>query len=343
MTFPYLFDANFEGGTTAEFSSEVDTDSKLSVMHYSTLARHPSRLEIPYAGAYALHVDLSLGTADAYVQATTGVTLAAAATAWIRVLFYAKGLVMAANDRFTILAMQSVGDVDEYAITLVNVAGTLRIVGSETTATALGAGTRACDFLQDQWHTLEVGLVLDAGGGNDGTATFYVDGYPVGAALTALDQGALTQLRLGAMNIDAGTTAGHLLFDSLVMDDTRVYPVRRFEGDHRLTKSAHAYVGPGCLEAVTLTPGVGAGDGTLTCYDTDEANTGAPLIGPPLQIDASITETYTFPPGVGQFQRGCYVVLGGTAPQGWVTAQRATTGGPAIRSYAAHRPTHGVS
>jgi hypothetical protein len=343
MSFPFLYEANLEGGNLAEFSSEVDTESKLSAAHYSWLAQHPARPEIPYSGAYAMYIDLSLGTADAYVQATTGVTLALAATAWYRLLFYAKGLVMADGDRFTILALQSVGDVDEFAITLANVGGTLRILGSETTATAIGAGTRACDFLQDQWHTLEVGLVLDAGGGDDGTATFYVDGYPIGAALTGLNQAALTQLRLGAMNLDAGTTAGHLLFDSLVMDDTRVYPLRRFEGQHLLTKTAHAYVGPGALESLTLIPGAGASDAVLTCYDTDEANTGAPLIVPPLRIDASITESYTVALGSGQFERGCYAVLSGTAPQGWIDARRATTGVPAIRSYAAQRKPHGVS
>jgi hypothetical protein len=327
MSFPFLYEANLEGGNLAEFSSEVDTESKLSAAHYSWLAQHPARLEIPYSGAYALYCDLSLGTADAYVQATTGVTLALAATAWYRLLFYAKGLVMADGDRFTILALQSVGDVDEFAITLANVGGTLRILGSETTATAIGAGTRASDFVQDAWHTLEIGLVLDAGGGNDGTATFYVDGYPVGAALTSLNQAALTQLRLGAMNLDAGTTAGHLLFDSLVM----------------LTKTAHAYVGPGALESLTLIPGAGTSDAVLTCYDTDEANTGAPLIVPPLRIDASITESYTVALGSGEFARGCYAVLSGTAPQGWIDARRATTGVPAIRSYAAQRRPHGAS
>ena len=343
MAFPYVFEANLESGTNAEFTSEVDTENKLSIAHYAMLAKHPARLELPYSGAYAAYINLAGGTADAYLQEDTGFDLALAGVRALRLLFYAKGLTMAADDRFTILALQSAGPVDELTISVLNTAGRVRLVMAETGATAVASG-RSIDLIEGQWHTLEIVFTLDAGGGNDGTATFYVDGYQVGAAVTALDQAALIHARLGAIGIDAGTTAGHLLFDSLVVDDTRVFPVKRFGQTRLMTKSGHAFIGPGALSSITLLPAANAADAVLALYDTDEANTAAPLIVPELRIDVSESLTYTVPLAAGVFQRGCYAVLSGTNPRAFVTARRATDSGVGpIRSYVENRPAHGVS
>ena len=60
MAFPYIFKANFEGGTNGEWDSESDTGSRLDFPHYSELARIPG-LAMPYRGARCMRVDLTTG------------------------------------------------------------------------------------------------------------------------------------------------------------------------------------------------------------------------------------------------------------------------------------------
>lgn len=343
MVHPYVAEHNFEAGTNAEFTSEVDTESKLNIDHYTVLARNGARLEVPYAGAYAAHIDLSLGTADAYLQETALYDMVAGDRRLLRLMFYAKGLTMAASDRFTILALQSAGPVDEMTLSILNNAGRLQLVAAETGATAVASG-RVADLIQEQWHTLELLINIDTGA-TDGSMTFFLDGYQIGTELTGLGQGAITQARIGAMGIDAGTTAGHLLFDSIIVDDTRVFPpATRFSATRVLTKSGHAFLGPGQIESVALIAGAGT-DSVLTCYDTDEANTNTPMIVPELRnADGGLDPVvYLAWHGAGYFKRGCYIVLSGTEPRAHITARRATSlSVGAIKSYVRDRPGHGV-
>jgi hypothetical protein len=344
VAFPYVADQNFEAGGFTEFDSEVDTENKLAVLHYTTLAQHGARLELPYIGAYAAHITLAGGTADAYLQEDDLYDLAAAGILHLRFMVYVKGLVMAASDRFTIFSVQSAGPTDEMTVSILNDAGVLRWVAAETGATAVGSG-RTAPLVQDQWHTVELSLTVDSGAGNDGTAAFFLDGYPVGTPITALDQGAIIQARLGAIGIDAGTTAGHLLFDHVVADDTRVFPPGDRFGQSRLaTKSSHLFVGPGQLQSVTLLAGA-ATDNALICYDTDEANTNAPsrMIVPELRNaqGASDTVTYHVSAGAGLFQRGCYVALSGTNPRAVITARQGLSSVGSLRSWVKNRPMHG--
>lgn len=342
MSFPYIANQNFETGTTGQWDAETDTQSKLNVRHWRDLALHGARLELPFQGAYAAHVDLSLGTADAFLQENDLYDLAADGTLFLRLYFYAKGLVMAANDLFTVFTLQSSGPTDEAIIYLRAISATNIVIGAaENAAAAGGASSRECSLIQGEWHALELGVNIDAGVGNDGTLDFYVDGYQLGTQVTGLDQGAIVQARLGAIGIDAGTTAGHLLFDSVVADDTRVYPVRsRFSEQQMAFASAHLFLGQGQLQQVTLLAGA-ATDNSLILYDTDEANTNDPsnIIVPELRNaqGASDTVTYYVPEGQGYFERGCYAVLTGTNPRALVMARKAMQGLPALRSFAAHR------
>lgn len=344
--FPFVAHMNFEAGTTGEFDSEVDTQSKLNIRHWAYLARHGARLELPYHGAYAMHIDLSGGTAAAYLQEDDLFDLTADQTLHIRFYVYAKGLVMATSDRFNIFALESAADTNEVAVGIINNAGEIQLICSETGATAVGAGSRQAYLEQGVWHCVELAVNIDAGGGNDGTVDFYVDGYQVGAQITGLDQAAIVHARLGVTGIDAGTTAGHLLFDSLVADDTRVFPVRHRFGEQQMAfKSGHLFLGRGELEQVTLMAGA-ATDNALILYDTDEANTSDPsnIIVPELRNaqGASDTVVYRVPKGQGWFERGCYASMSGTNPRALVMARRATQGIPALRSFVPSRKAHGV-
>lgn len=313
MSFPYLHDSNLELGNTSEWDSEVDTESKLSIKHYTELVRRYASIAavgykdcLPYTGAYCAHIDLSLGTADAYLEETGNFDTALGGTIHTRFYFWANGLVMAASDRFTIFALQSGAGTDEATISVYNNAGRLQLVAAETGATAVGAGTRACDLLQGQWHCLELASVIDSGAAN-GTITFRVDGFPIGAAMTGLTQAAITQARLGAIGIDAGTTAGHLLFDNIVADDTRVGQWSRRYGRQRiLTKSGHAAIGPGTvIEAYYIQA---EADNTMILHDTDVADL--------TDMSRQVHVYDAFRPY--EFTKGLYVELGGTNPRGVV-------------------------
>lgn len=324
MVFPYVYESTFEAGTVGEWSSEVDTQSKLNVRHYRTLAKHGARLEVPYRGAYCAHVDLSLGTADAYLQEDTGFDVSLNAGLFVRFMLYVQGLTMASADAFTIFTMQSTGPVDEVSVRIQNISGVINLVCAETGATAVGAGTRQTPLVSNEWHLIELGINLDDGVGNDGTIDFFVDGYQVGTQITGLDQAAIIQARFGAIGIDATTTSGHLLFDQIVADDTRVYGFQRFGQAIDLTKSGHLVLGNGQISAALLRPGAGT-DCVLRLWDTDTGDTNTrPLLYELRNVTASVpvSESEYFD-HAGYFEKGVYAELTGTTPRAQVVLQQA--------------------
>lgn len=338
MAFPFLFEESFEAGTLGGFNSEVDTNSKLDFPHYSVLATHPL-LDVPFRGAYCMRIDLSGGTADAYVEELEGFDAALAATIAVRFyLWVSTHLTMAASDRFSILRLQSAGPVEEIHVDIRNNAGAIEILMATEPS---GAETlRASPLTLGVWHSVELLLLVDSGVGNDGTAQFFVDGAQVGATVTGLDQAAFSQARLGTIGIDAATTAGILLFDSLVVDNARVFPVRqRFPQTTLMTATGHVALGPGRLSGVNLVAG-GAADNIVTVYDTDEANTAdaGNVVGQVSNGVANETEeTLLTSQDGGYFTRGCYVVLTGTNPRALVTFRERFQTPGFLRSYGLRR------
>jgi hypothetical protein len=327
---PYEFQSNWEDGTLSPWSTETDTESKLNIRHYTQLYASPVR-EMPWRGAFAPHIDLSLGTADAYFEVAQ--TIAAAAVRYVRFYLYAQGLTMAASDRFTIFTLQSAGPVSEVVIDIRNNAGVIEILAAETGAAAT---VRAAELIQNQWHAVELRADIDAGGGNDGTLDFYLDGRQVSTQITTLDQAAITQMRLGAIGIDAGTTAGHLLFDEFVLDDARIYPFDgRYSIPRELTQSSHVVVGPGQVEDVFLRDG-GSADCTLTLYDTDIADLSAGLVITPLDFTAGYRFGDPWLSG-GTFKRGCYAVLAGTNPRAFIGLRNGAQSKSGVENVAAFR------
>lgn len=310
MAFPFVFEDDFESGDlTGWDTAETDTDGKASVKHFTRLAGY--RLH-PYRGAYGYHIDLTGGTNDAFAQENTDFDMALDAVNFLGFAFYASRLTMAASDRFTIARFRSGGATDEAVVCIRNNAGTIEVLASETGASAT---VRATHLVQDKWHWAELRLSLDDGVSNDGTIDFYLDGVQVGAQITALDQAAITDFSLGAIGLDAGTTAGHLVFGPVVFDNTdRVFPPpSRFPQQRIFTKSGHAFVGPGAIaDAALLSTTAGE---SMTLWDTDVANSDDEwnkvreiAIGGQTSTDGPIW-----------FERGCYVQLAGTAPRGQVT------------------------
>ena len=331
MAFPYTFEANFELGDASEFDAETDTGSLLDFPSVFDLARIPG-LPAPFRGAHCMRLELA-GATDAFVQEDDDFDLLASETLHVAfALFLADNLEMANNNVFDIFAMQSAGPVNEATLSIqFTTANGFRIGMGETAGT-----TQLTPISKGEWHLVETIVHLDAGGGNDGTLDLRLDNGPALTQITGLDQAAIAQARLGAENVDAGTS-GTILFDRLIADDGRIGPMRRFPQTVELTKSGHLFVGPGQLENIELVSGAGT-DCVLECFDTDEAETFDGIRKARLQNTAS--NEIIDPAGMPVlFDQGCFVQLSGTNPRAIAKLSNvpAYGGDGAIRTYAARR------
>lgn len=322
MAFPYPFFEGFEDGTKGTFNSETDNDAKLDVMHYKDMVRLTSRdgtAEIPWHGAYAAHINLAGGTANAYYEETDGFDTAQNTVVWVRFYLYVtEDLTMADTDRFDIFALQSAGPVNEVTIGIRDSSGTKQLIVSETASSTAQAATLTLGM----WHLVELRADIDSSA-NDGTIDLYLDGTQVGSQITGLTQAAISQARLGAMGIDAGTTAGHIFFDDVLVDDARPYGDRErlplfnkwiFVDSTSSTRNEHIILGRG-RACITLT-GTGT-NAVLTLYDTDKAGDAANLTQP-LRVIRNLTANEFVGPIDGvEFTKGLYATLTGTNAQAW--------------------------
>ncbi len=336
----YPFNSEYETADFTEWTSTVDTQPKMTVDHYVKMVKALGQYSgvLPYKGAYAAHIDISIGTTDAYAE-TTAVTALAGDTLWVRFMFQAtSNLTMATSDRFTLLSVMSGAGTDEATVGVINNAGTIQLICAETSAIAVGASSRVAEFARDVWHTVEIGLTIDSGAAN-GTIQFWLDGYQQGTTITALTQAAITRMRLGATGMDAGTTAGHLFFDGVVQSVSQTPSSHnRYPQTVILTKSGFVALGPGRVEAYALMPG-GAADNHLTIHDLDRQGTDFSftndMIGPELANDHAYgMKKFDYDGMGGYFNRGCYVKLTGTSPRAAIVLYEAQVGAGLLRHYA---------
>lgn len=340
MAFPFLLEENFEGGTKGAFDASADTDSKLTFPHYSALAAIPG-LPAPFRGAYAMMIDLSKGTSDAYVQETGSLDTSAAGTIWLR--FYVwfgaprgRTLTMANNDLFSIFQLWSSTNTVEATVGIqYTTASGYRWFVNET---ASASGASFLTLIPNKWTCIELKALVDSGVGNDGTLDLIVDGVSA-TQITGLDQGAITSGILGAVGIDAGTTVGVLLFNDIIADDAQIYPrAQRWPEEMMLTKSGHVFVGRGEIANVTLLSG-GSADNVLKVFDTDAAEVNDAQAAAIELRNTAASETVD-PAGVPvPLDRGCYVELSGTNPRAMVKICRANGYGSdgAVRGVGARR------
>jgi len=335
MAFPWLFEEGFEDGTRGAFNSETDTETRLDFPHYTTLASLTG-LAMPFRGAYCMRVNLANdGTpADAYVQEDDGFDLALDGVEHVRFqLFVSTDITMADTDEFIILALQSAGPTNE-AVVVINytTANGLRIGVGET------SGSQFLPLTTGVWHTVELAVTLDDGASNDGSLVLRLDDAAA-TTVSSLDQAAIAQARLGVVGQDAGTTKGYLLFDDVMVDDARLGPkVERFRQADYLTKSGHAFVGPGEITGISMIAGA-ATDNTVTIYDTDTGyTTDATNVVYAGGVEvASATRDLLLNEKI-RVKRGAYVVLAGTNPRAQVRFRNPhSLGDGAMRTYAARR------
>lgn len=339
MAFPFLSEENFETGTRGHFDAETDTETRLDFPHYSALSRVPG-LPAPYRGAYCMRVNLANdGTpADAYVQETGSWDTAADGSAiyfrWK--LFVTNNITMANTNEFAIHQLWSSTDTVEGGVYInFTTANGLRIGIGDASASSFAPLTTGV------WHTVEVLYTIDNDVANDGTIDAWLDGGAL-TQVTGLDQAAITSGVLGVLGQDAGTTAGTVLFDQVVADDERIYPISdRWTQEIKITKDQHVFVGTGIVDNVTLVSGA-ATDCTLDLYDTDIGATND-ASNVKLHLNNTANNEMVDPAGVPvQFTRGCFVSLGGTNPYAIVKLRSAKAWGSdgAVRSHGIKRRPH---
>lgn len=317
MAYPWLQQETFDDGTRGGFDSETDAGGILDFPHYGELARFGMA---PWQGAHALRLRLS-GDATANIAETDGFDTAAAGVIYIWFpLLIGADLSLAASDTVILFSLDSAGPVSEVVVGVRNNGGVYELFAGETGATRTLAITRD----NARWYQIEIVADIDNAGANDGTIDVYVDGGRMGAQITGLDQGAITQARLGAVSGTAVGNAGTILVGGIIADNARIFPRTRFPVDtFWVTRDIAAFIGPCTLDTVELTS-VGT-DGELTILDTDvyEAALTDFSREPVVYIRNVVANDQS--PGMNlpvEVKKGCYVQLVGTSPQAWVSLTR---------------------
>lgn len=320
MAFPWIFEDDFEEGTVAAsgWDSETDTAGQLEISHYKTLANLPWSTCAPFKGAYALRATLSGGTADAYLV-EGDVNMSASTNNFFRFYIWL-------SPNFTATADDTVNLFEGLASSTVEFAFGLRVVAA-TNVINFGIGETAPSswsalaIERGVWYCIELDVTIDSGVGDDGTIDLYItkEGEPAQTTVSAtqvasLDQGAITDGRLGIQD-HLATTTGTILFDQFVMDDARIYPItRRFDDTVLLTKSGHAFVGRGVVDNITLMSGA-ATDNVVTVYDTNTADT-TDATNTVAELKNTANNELVDPAGMPvDIVRGAYVSLSGTNPR----------------------------
>lgn len=335
MAFPYQSSKGLESGTvTDEFDGETDTQNKLELIDWKRMSKKYGLL--PYSGAYCAHADLSIGTqtTDAYFNEDDDFDMASDSI--IRFVGFAfcmlSGFTMATNDRFSVFAIQAT--TTEHVIVDVVYDGTNILLGGAQN----NSGTiRNRVISLDEWHWVDLHLDYDGAGGSAGFIDTYIDGGLVGSRLGSLTQAASTVAWFGLMNLDAGSTVGHVFLDNLTFDDTdRIRPYQGHSPQglypvtnrHWIDGRRHSILGPGVAD-VYLT-GTGT-DADLLVYDSDG---GLLDRSPELLAHIRTTGDDMSRRHRLRYNKGLYLVPSGTNPQGWVDVVEGLTAAGALKAYA---------
>ena len=338
IAFPWISEENFELGTRGHFDATTNGNSKLDFPHYSVLAQTPG-LSMPYSGAYCLRSDLSLGTSDAYIQETGDWDMTTgSAELYLRFMLWVDPkITMADTNEFAILQFWSSTNTVETGVYInFTTANGLRIGYGEASASVFTPLTT------NTWHAVEI--FFNPAGSSAGAIDMTFDGTAL-TQVGSITNASITSGIVGTVGIDAGTTAGVILFDSIISDDAQIYfQSIRYPETIVMTKSGHAFAGPGVIDNVTLLSSATA-DCALAIYDTDVANTNDTFRRVvQLRNTAAANGEIVDPAGMpAEVRRGCYVALSGTAdaagPQAILKIKRAPAyfSDGAIRNYGLRR------
>lgn len=320
--FPFSFEENFEAGTLGSFDSETDTGSLLNFVHYSKLAGYNPTIVgaiAPWRGAFV--AEWLLGDTNDHTLIESTMAIADTTTAWTRFyLFLGKNLTATADDVFSIYELQGTANAQECVVALKITAATNAIqIGSAQTQAGITFTSANLD--RGRWLGIEVKTVVQVGSAT-GTSEVFVDGSSIGAVTNAAINTAILRGVLGTQDT-LSTTVGYLFMDRVAFDLLQIGRDRdRYPESVLLTKTAHVCLGESQLLNVTLLSG-GAGDNTLTVYDTDRADVASDDTVVAILHNLTASEPpIDLPNSPVSVKRGAYVVLGGTNPRALIQIGR---------------------
>ncbi len=336
MAFPWLFEANFEAETDGSVewdAAKTDTASQMDFPSYKELSRLPFRTAAPSSGAKCMRVQLTGGTADAFVL-EGDINIAAAATAFFKFdIWFSDDFTGTADDTFAIFETQGTANAIQtsFGARIVALTNVINFGIGELAPTSFGA----LEITRGVWYTVELDVTIDDGGSNDGTIDLFVTrkGDKASSTVHASQVGTLDQIAvlhgvLGMQN-HLATTTGTVLVDNFVMDDARIFP-RAIPNKEEIlmTKSGHAFVGAGEIENVSLLSG-GSADNVLKIFDTDSADVNdASNVG--VELKNTAASELVDPAGVPIcVRRGAFIELSGTNPRAIVKVKNVDAFGTA--------------
>ena len=360
MAFPYSWESGLEEATVGSaevFQTETDTASKLSISHYTNLARF--RLA-PHSGAYALMIDQPVGdNTNAFISKTSSLDLGLGTTRFLRFYYYlSENFSMASGEGATLLEVRT--DAEPIAKVGIKAKADNRIYAwlAQSDAAAsdspqeLNIGTNEPPWTGDtpetrlggrksalmKWFHFELRLVRDDGPSQNGTLTLWVNDTQVGSVITGLDQGEVTEVRVGYIQFQ-GAPIGQYVIDDIKVDNARIFmdqPDAGQSANRWVTASEdHPLVGPGCF-SVALT-GVGT-DAVLELYDSD----GVPNSLVPIDIVRNTAANERVDVSrMYNVNYGLYTILSGTSPQAFINVHEGgihSHGGLIQRGIKTHRP-----
>ncbi len=343
MAFAYVVERNFETGDDTDWDTKTDTDTSLGAgsgdnafdaldfPHYTELARYPDSRWAPASGAYCMRVRLGGTTADATLTEADG-NIAAAANNFISFeVMFSDDFTGSADDTFVLFQAQDTSNVVQAALgaRIVATTNVINFGFGEATPTSFST----VPVKRSTWYTVELDITISSDtdtATNDGTIDMFVTetGKPtktaiaVGTSQVTMTNTAVTHIVLGLQD-QLATTSGTILFDNIKQDDGRLYSRRdRYPRTVLLTKSGHAFVGPGVIDNITLLSGA-ASDNVLRVFDTDRQDI-LDINNVVVELKNTASDETVDPAGMPvDVIRGCYVDLAGTAPRALILIGRA--------------------
>lgn len=322
MAFPFIFEANFEAETDGSIewdAAATDTGSQLDFPSYKDLARLPFRSAAPSSGAKCMRLQLTGGTADAFVS-EADIDISLPGTAFFKFdVWFSDDFAATADDTFHFLETQGVANAIQQVLgaRIVATTGAINFGIGNVAPTSFGA----LAITRGAWYTVELDITNNAGAG---TIDLFVTkrGDKIAPNVHATQVATLTNIAVthGVLGIQnhLATTTGTILIDNFVMDDLRLFPRAIINPEVVLmTKSGHVFVGPGEVDNISLLSG-GATDNVLAVFDTDSADTNdANNIG--VELKNTADNELVDPAGTPiSIRRGAFVQLSGTDPRALV-------------------------
>jgi len=305
-------EANFEANTFFGDMAVADTQGKMSVPHFTELARIPGA-PMPYRGCRCLRFLSDNNSSASALNEDTAFDCLINDSKSYRFMVYVNddlSLDDATADSFWLLELESTGPVSELVFGITGTSTGIKWGWGETSTATQSAG-----LATGKWTSIEIHIYCHA---TLGTIDVWIDGVAQ-TQISSLATAEVIQAKFGLQSMEADTYADiymdQILWGAATISAATTNRLFAIGERHPETMAIHSSqqvcVGPGKLENVQLLSGAGT-DAMLRIYDTDIAN---PSEGRLIAaIKATAANETVDPAGMPiRFNRGVYADLTDTA------------------------------